>query len=60
MHHFIFLKQSYRELISSHHEAVLWPQLVVQDLRLSGQVGGGVVVRRDKLGVLIFMELIGS
>ncbi len=44
----------------SHHEAILRPQFVVRDLRLSGQVGGRVVVWRDELGVLVFMELIGS
>lgn len=44
----------------SHQEAILWPQFVVCDLRLSGQVGGCVVVWRDKLGVLVFMELVGS
>lgn len=44
----------------SHHEAILWPQFVVRDLRLSGQVGGCVVVWRDELGVLVLMELIRS
>lgn len=44
----------------SHHEAILWPQFVVCDLRLGGQVGGCVVVWRDELGVLVFMELIRS
>ncbi len=46
--------------LSSHHEAILWPQLVVSDLRLSGQVWGCVVVWRNKLGVLVLMELIRS
>lgn len=44
----------------SHHEAILWPQFVVRDLGLGGQVGRRVVVWRDKLGVFVFMELIRS
>lgn len=44
----------------SHHEAILRPQFVVRDLRLSGQVRGCVVVWRDELGVFVFMELIRS
>lgn len=43
----------------SHHEAILWPQFVVRDLRLGGEVRGCVVVWRDELGVLIFVQLIG-
>lgn len=44
----------------SHQETILWSQLVVRDLWLSGQVRGGVVVWRNELCVLIFMELIRS
>lgn len=44
----------------SYQEAILWPQFVVRDLRLSGQVRGCVVVWRDKLGLLVLMELIRS
>lgn len=33
---------------------------MIRDFRLSGEVGGCVVVRRDKLGVLVFVELVGS
>lgn len=42
----------------SHHKAILWPQFVVRDLRLSSEVWGCVVVWRDKLGVLVFVQLI--
>lgn len=44
----------------SHQKTILWPQLVVRDLRLSSEVGRCVVVRRDEFGVLVLMELIGS
>lgn len=54
------MEKVWRGFVCSHHEAILWPQFVVRDLWLGGQVGGCVVVRRDELGVLIFMELIGS
>lgn len=44
----------------SHQETVLRPQLMVRDLRLSGEVRRRVVVRRDEFSVLVLMELIGS
>lgn len=45
---------------ASYQEAILWPQLVIRDLGLSGQVRRGVIVRGDKLGMLIFVKLIRS
>lgn len=43
----------------SHQKSILWTQLVVCDLRLSGEVWRRVVVWRDEFGVLVLMELIG-
>lgn len=45
---------------ASYQEAILWPQFVIRDLGLSGQVRRGVIVRGDKLGVLVFVKLIRS
>lgn len=45
---------------AAYQEAILWPQLVIRDLGLSGQVRRGVIVRGDKLGMLIFVKLIRS
>lgn len=44
----------------SHQKSILWTQLMVCDLRLSGEVRRRVVVWRDEFGVLVLMELIGS
>lgn len=44
--------------LASHHEAILRPQLVVGDLGLGGEVRRCVIVGRDELGVLVFMQLI--
>lgn len=46
-------------LWSSHHEAILRPQLVVGDLGLGRQVGRRVVVGGDELGVLVLVQLVG-
>lgn len=54
------LNEQHLSAFLSYQEAVLWPQPVVRDLWLGGQVGRRVVVGRDELGVLILMELIGS
>lgn len=42
----------------SHQKSILWTQLMVRDLRLSGEVRRRVVVWRDEFGVLVLMELI--
>lgn len=43
----------------AHHKPILRTQLMVRDLGLSGEVRRRVVVRRDELGVLVLVELIG-
>lgn len=48
------------EKCDSHQEPILRPQAVVCDFGLRGQVWGGVVVGRDELGVLVFVQLVRS